>query len=661
MPRTGRSYRRQMVSVLTISALIAMVLVAVTPGPTSAATVGDLSYDGCIANSGANDCQLPTHNSLAGARGVAVSPNGANLYATSFSGNSVTTLNRNAETGALTYAGCIANGGANGCDIPTHDSLGQFDLGGIAVSPDGANVYAAAYGGGSVTTFDRDLTTGVLTYSGCIADGGTNGCESPAHDSLGGAEDVVVSPDGTSVYVTAYTANSVTTLTRDPSTGALTYAGCIADNGDNGCDTPAHNSLGNPYGLAISPDGTSLYVSATGGDSVTTLGRDNSTGALTYAGCIANGGANDCDLPAHDSLADAYEVAVSPDGTSVYATATDGNSITTFSRNPAGGALTYAGCLANSGANDCDIPAHNSLAGAEGVVVSPDRASVYVTAYSGNSVTTLTRNTNTGTLTYAGCVANSGANDCDLPAHNSLAGGYGVAISPNGKNVYTTAATGNSVTTFTRSTPSPPAIAAINPASGPAAGGTVVTITGSGFDPGASVSIGGTACVVTGVTTVSALTCVTGAHAAGIADVTVTNPDTLSDTQASAYTYLTPSPTTPQLPAHHCVTPGSGPRAIPRAGIKQLMKPGCVTNAHQRVGATVRAVTRHGDTRPYRLVCNLRGTHRATRKLAGGYRYCPRGALSIKTNGTPLKLRISWHAAQASGFTVYNLTRSYRT
>src|SRR5262245_7844262 len=39
-----------------------------------------------------------------------------------------------------------------------------------------------------------------------------------------------------------------------------------------------------------------------------------STGALTYRDCIANGGANGCAAPGHDSLDGAFGVAVSADG-----------------------------------------------------------------------------------------------------------------------------------------------------------------------------------------------------------------------------------------------------------------------------------------------------------------------------------------------------------
>jgi hypothetical protein len=64
-----------------------------------------------------------------------------------------------------------------------------------------------------------------------------------------------------------------------------------------------------------------------------------------------------------------------------------------------------------------------------------------------------------------------------------------------------------------------------------------VTITGSNFVAGATVTLGGVA--ATGVTVVSAttITATTGAHAAGAVNVVVTNPDTQAGTLTNGFTY----------------------------------------------------------------------------------------------------------------------------
>lgn len=87
-------------------------------------------------------------------------------------------------------------------------------------------------------------------------------------------------------------------------------------------------------------------------------------------------------------------------------------------------------------------------------------------------------------------------------------------------------------------TPSGPAVTVtgINPNTGPA-GGTPVTITGTNFQSGATVSIGGVA--ATGVAFINSATldAVTGAHATGIVDVVVTNPNSQSGTLADGFAY----------------------------------------------------------------------------------------------------------------------------
>jgi hypothetical protein len=86
----------------------------------------------------------------------------------------------------------------------------------------------------------------------------------------------------------------------------------------------------------------------------------------------------------------------------------------------------------------------------------------------------------------------------------------------------------------------PPAFTSISPASGPIAGGTPVTITGTNFVSGGSfgITIGGTA--ATGVVLVdsSHITAFTPAGIAGARDVMITNNDGQFVTGVGAYTYV---------------------------------------------------------------------------------------------------------------------------
>ncbi len=83
----------------------------------------------------------------------------------------------------------------------------------------------------------------------------------------------------------------------------------------------------------------------------------------------------------------------------------------------------------------------------------------------------------------------------------------------------------------------PPTVSSITPSTGSANGGTAVAITGTGFLPGATVSLGGTA--ATGVTVVSStsITATTPSHAAGTVSVVVSNTDNQSGGLPNGYTY----------------------------------------------------------------------------------------------------------------------------
>ena len=101
-----------------------------------------------------------------------------------------------------------------------------------------------------------------------------------------------------------------------------------------------------------------------------------------------------------------------------------------------------------------------------------------------------------------------------------------------------------------------PTVTSISPASGTASGGTAVTITGTGFLSGATVSLGGT--TATGVTVVSStsIKATTVAHAAGAVDVVVTNTDTQSGTLSGGFTYNAVSIPAPTVTA---ISPNNGP------------------------------------------------------------------------------------------------------
>ncbi len=107
---------------------------------------------------------------------------------------------------------------------------------------------------------------------------------------------------------------------------------------------------------------------------------------------------------------------------------------------------------------------------------------------------------------------------------------------------------------FTGTALPPPSLSEVTPASGPASGGTSVTITGSGFLPGATVTIGGEASSVE-VLSETEIRALTPAHAAGGAPVVVSD-EYGSSTGGPEFTFL--GPATPHVTPLVTVIPAGG-------------------------------------------------------------------------------------------------------
>jgi len=436
---------RNLLGLAVVIALLALAAAAI-------ASTGSLTYKGCIANNGADGCEKPRQNSLGNNVGMAMSPDGTSLYIAAYDG--FLTRLVPGPTGALTYGDCFADKDRRGCrDIP-HDSIDSAT--GVAVSPDGRSVYVTSgQRTNALTRFRRD-ETGALAYRSCLANGGahagTGGCTKPPRNSLDSNEAIAISADGRSAYVVSSDSNSITRFNRAV-TGALTYRGCISNRGARGCKKPKHDSLGGAFDVIVSPDGKSVYVASLHGDSITRFDRGPS-GTLVYKGCFANGGAHGCRKPNHDSLGGADALAASPDGKSVYVASLRADSVSGFARS-AGGRLEFKGCIANWGAHGCREPDQNSLHGADGIAVSPDGESVYLSAMTGptvnggvGAVTRFNRRSD-GSLGPKGCFADGGKYDCNKPGLDSIGSPESIAVSQDGRSVYV-GSYGRSLSVFQR-------------------------------------------------------------------------------------------------------------------------------------------------------------------------------------------------------------------
>src|SRR4029079_680213 len=123
---------------------------------------------------------------------------------------------------------------------------GLGDIQSLVVSPDGKSMYAASpyrpcgdetcYGGDALARFDRNPTTGEITYRGCITGdkrsgpSGSGACaQTPdatadgSGSGLAGLQSMALSADGKWLY--GGTGAAVVSFRRDPQTGAITYRG----------------------------------------------------------------------------------------------------------------------------------------------------------------------------------------------------------------------------------------------------------------------------------------------------------------------------------------------------------------------------------------------------------------------------------------------------
>jgi len=145
-------------------------------------------------------------------------------------------------------------------------------------------------------------------------------------------------------------------------------------------------------------------------------------------------------------------------------------------------------------------------------------------------------------------VANATTITAVTPAH--AAGIVNVVVAnPGGQ-------TGTLTGGFTYSAPAPaPTVTGVSPNSGPAAGGTSVTVTGTNFVAGATVTFGGISASNVSVTSGTTLTAVTPAHSSGAVNVVVSNPDGQSGTLTGGFSYSAPPANAPTVTG---ITPASG-------------------------------------------------------------------------------------------------------
>ena len=403
--------------------------------------------DGCIHRTGTSGCARGRF--VASPVDVAVSPDGRFGYVASAGSHSIAVFRRSRRTGELTQLG-----GRRGCvhhqqpdDFRASRCSRARALGGpsaLAISPDGATLYATAASSDSLAVFARSRRTGALRQlpgaSGCLSARPGGGC-TPAR-ALNEPTSVAVSPDGRRVYVAGRRfPSAIAVLTRNAD-GSLSQApgpaGCVSHLGGGDCRSA--RGLSGPEEVAVTPDGRHVLVAADRSNAVVVLssGPDGLTQAEGADGCMARRAAEGC--AAGTALRGAVDLAISPDGLSVYVAASRSDAIAILGRNRTTGVLSQAsgsrGCVSQDGGGRC--ARGRALDEVWGIALSPDGRNLYAVSPKVNMLGAMARDRTTGRLVqlpgrYA-CFIRAGGLGC--PAGRGLTVAVAATVSPDGKSVY---------------------------------------------------------------------------------------------------------------------------------------------------------------------------------------------------------------------------------
>lgn len=173
--------------------------------------------DGCIANGG-DGVTCTAAIGLDAPTSVLVGKNGHHVYATSFTSDALTIFARDASTGVLTQLpapnGCIAEAGDG---ITCTDGVALNGARGLAQSKNGRNLYVASIASSGVAAFRRDKTSGEVEQlyypNACTITTGDNVLCRPGL-AVSNARAVAVTPNGRNVYVASYGDDGVAVFGR---------------------------------------------------------------------------------------------------------------------------------------------------------------------------------------------------------------------------------------------------------------------------------------------------------------------------------------------------------------------------------------------------------------------------------------------------------------
>ena len=218
--------------------------------------------------------------------------------------------------------------------------------------------------------------------------------------------------------------------------------------------------------------------------------------------------------------------------------------------------------------------------------------------------------------------------------------------------------TNGSIDVFVYASAAPaPTLTDAVPGQGPAPGGTDVTLTGTGFVPGATVTFGGTPATAAAVVDATTITATTPAHAAGAVDVVVTNPDTSHATLTGGFTFvpctftIDPASTTPGAPG--------GPGSVAVMASASVCGWTAVSNDSWMTVSPASASGTGNGTVNYTVAANAVNASRGGTVTIGGKTLSVQQAAANAVPGAPIglggsssgsSLSLSWSAPSMGGY-----------
>jgi hypothetical protein len=310
---------------------------------------------------------------------------------------------------------------------------------------------------------------------------------------------------GAATNVSVTNSATITATTPAGTAGAVTVT-VTSPGGQSGSLATAFTyAVPMPTVMSVSPS----TGSTSGGANVTVTGTNFVSGAtVTFGGATAT------------------NVSVTS-GTTITATTPAGTSgaVTVTVTNPGGqsGSLTNGFTYSSTAPTVTNVsPSTGSTSGGTNVTITGTNLVSGATVTFGSAAATNVTVTNSTTIRATAPAGTAGAVTVTV-------------ANPGGQS-------GSEANAFTYVAPTP-TVAGVSPSSGPIAGGTTVTITGTNFVTGASVKFGTAAATNVSVSSSTTITATTPANAVGAITVTVTNTGGQSGSLTNGFTYVAPTPT----------------------------------------------------------------------------------------------------------------------